>query len=76
MSWNFPSPSKRLKQPLVEVKDASAFNPQPVFKLWTKGNRGVCFATLEEAQRQADRVFKKTGIVLLITEEKRKGGVS
>lgn len=43
-----------------------------VFKLWTNGNRGVFFQTLEQAKEQAQRVFEKTGFVLLITCEQGK----
>lgn len=47
-------------------------NLNPLFKLWTKGNRGVFFQTLEQAKEQAQMVFEKTGVVLLITCEQSK----
>ena len=44
----------------------------PRFKVWTRGNRGKYFETLEAAKYAAELVFKATGIILLITEEKTK----
>jgi hypothetical protein len=44
--------------------------PPPRFKVWTRGNRGRYFPTLEAAQAAAEAVRKETGFFLLITEEK------
>jgi len=44
----------------------------PRFKVWTRGNRGRYFETLEAAKYAAELYFKATGIILLITEEKAK----
>lgn len=46
--------------------------PPPCFKLWTRGDRGRYFATLEAAKAAAEAVREQTGIFLLITEEKRR----
>lgn len=40
------------------------------FKLWITWNRGRYFDTLEAATRAAEAVFKQTGILLCITENK------
>ena len=44
--------------------------PPPRFKVWTRRNRGRYFPTLQAAQAAAEAVRKKTGVFLLITEEK------
>lgn len=44
--------------------------PKPRFKVWTKGNRGRYFDTLEAATAAAEEVRKQTGFILLITQEK------
>lgn len=54
----------------VKSRLQEASNRPPRFKLWTRGNRGIYFDNLEAAQKAANAVFQKTGIVLLITEEK------
>ena len=40
------------------------------FKVWTGWNRGRYFPTLADAKRAAEAVFIRTGIILLITEER------
>ena len=55
---------RHVKARLAEVE------PPPRFKVWTRGNRGRYFPTLEAAQAAAEAVRKETGFFLLITEEK------
>jgi len=55
---------RHIKARLAEVE------PKPRFKVWTKGNRGRYFDTLEAATAAAEEVRKQTGFILLITQEK------
>jgi len=54
----------------LEVLTRFETPPPPRFKVWTRGNRGRYFPTLEAAQAAAEAVRKETGFFLLITEEK------
>jgi len=57
--------SVHLEKQLAEVRRKNRR-----FKLWTRGNRGIYFDTLEAATAAAEEVRKQTGFILLITEER------
>lgn len=68
MSWDFPSPAERMKDPLRPVKGVEDFAPRPVsrFKLWTPRRRW--FSTLADACAAAEDYRQRTGCFVAITE--------
>lgn len=68
MSWDFPSPAARMKDPLRPVKGVEDFAPRPVsrFRVWTP--RRQYFATLADACAAAEDYRKRTGVFVAITE--------